>query len=139
MKKSTPNNKVTIIHTCVLVSTDRDLFARYSNFMMAENYILMCADSLIDAAITIMEKKIDILIVDIDIIGVDSLKMIYIINQIKPRLPILVITSDNSIESNRRLLEHGVQYIELKPINDYNLMNVIRKIHQIRTKNQPKQ
>jgi len=99
----------------------------------------MCADSLIDAAITIMEKKIDILIVDIDIIGVDSLKMIYIINQIKPRLPILVITSDNSIESNRRLLEHGVQYIELKPINDYNLMNVIRKIHQIRTKNQPKQ
>lgn len=99
--------------------------------MMAGNYVIICAESLLDAAAQLVDKHIDTMVADIDVIDADSLKFLHIINHLKRRLPIIIVTSDNSIESSRRLLEQGVRYVELKPINFHNLSNVITKLHEL--------
>jgi len=131
LKTSKQHSDIKIIKSSLIVTKEYALSSQLKKTLSAADYAVIAVDSLLQSVVEIIDNQIDVYIADIDYIDQTSLKFIHIISSIRPRLPIIIITSDNSIDSNRQLFKNGVYYIELKPINESNLSNVFKKMHQL--------
>jgi DNA-binding response OmpR family regulator len=70
-----------------------------------------------DLLLKILDKDIDLAIIDEDLVGMAGSKLIQIIKKSRPRIPLIIISSGNSKEELARVLEQGVFYFIIKPIN----------------------
>ena len=70
-----------------------------------------------DLLLKILDKDIDLAIIDENIAGMAGSKLIKIIKKSRPRIPLIIISSGNSKEELARVLEQGVFYFLIKPIN----------------------
>ncbi len=70
-----------------------------------------------DLLLKILEKDIDLAIIDENLAGMAGPKLIKIIKKSRPRIPLIVLSSGNSKEELARVLEQGVFYFIIKPIN----------------------
>ena len=70
-----------------------------------------------DLLLKILDKDIDLAIIDENIAGMAGSKLIKIIKKSRPKIPLIIISSGNSKEELARVLEQGVFYFIIKPIN----------------------
>jgi DNA-binding response OmpR family regulator len=70
-----------------------------------------------DLLLKILDKDIDLAIIDEGLVGMAGSKLIQIIKKSRPRIPLIIISSGNSKEELARVLEQGVFYFIIKPIN----------------------
>ena len=70
-----------------------------------------------DLLLKILDKDIDLAIIDENLAGMAGSKLIKIIKKSRPRIPLIIISSGNSKEELARVLEQGVFYFIIKPIN----------------------
>ena len=70
-----------------------------------------------DLLLKILDKDIDLAIIDEELSGMAGSKLIQIIKKSRPRIPLIIISSGKSKEELARVLELGVFYFIIKPIN----------------------
>ena len=70
-----------------------------------------------DLLLKILDKDIDLAIIDEELSGMAGSKLIQIIKKSRPRIPLIIISSGKSKEELVRVLELGVFYFIIKPIN----------------------
>jgi len=73
----------------------------------------------------ILDKDIDLAIIDENLAGMAGSKLIKIIKKSRPRIPLIIISSGNSKEELARVLEQGVFYFIIKPINGQELKEAV--------------
>lgn len=78
-----------------------------------------------DLILKILDKDIDLAIIDEDLSGMAGSKLIQIIKKSRPRIPLIIISSGKSMEELARVLEHGVFYFIIKPINGEELKEAV--------------
>jgi DNA-binding NtrC family response regulator len=78
-----------------------------------------------DLLLKILDKDIDLAIIDENLAGMAGSKLIEIIKKSRPRIPLIIISSGNSKEELARVLEQGVFYFIIKPINGQELREAV--------------
>ncbi len=78
-----------------------------------------------DLLLKILDKDIDLAIIDEDLAGMAGSKLVQIIKKSRPRIPLIIISSGNSKEELARVLEQGVFYFIIKPINGEELKEAV--------------
>ena len=78
-----------------------------------------------DLLLKILDKDIDLAIIDENLAGMAGAKLIQIIKKSRPRIPLIIISSGNSKEELARVLEQGVFYFIIKPINGEELKEAV--------------
>ena len=78
-----------------------------------------------DLLLKILDKDIDLAIIDENLAGLAGSKLIKIIKKSRPRIPLIIISTGNSKEELARVLEQGVHYFILKPINGQELKEAV--------------
>ena len=78
-----------------------------------------------DLLLKILDKDIDLAIIDEDLAGMAGSKLIQIIKKSRPKIPLIIISSGKSKEELARVLEQGVFYFIIKPINGEELKEAV--------------
>ena len=73
----------------------------------------------------ILEEDIDLIVVDFELIGMDGVESLPILKQIRPQVPIIMISSGLSWEASRGIAEAGVFYHFNKPIDPQDMLQVV--------------
>ena len=90
-----------------------------------ETYSLIWTDDSGDLLLKILDKDIDMTIIDENIAGIAGSKLIEIIKKSRPRIPLIILTSGYSRDEFARILEQGIFYFIIKPINDEELREAV--------------
>ncbi|MCI0493744.1 response regulator, partial [candidate division KSB1 bacterium] len=83
---------------------------------------------------SMLEKEISLLILDLDQPQGPNFDSIDIIRKLRPRLPIIVLSADSSLEMLKILAQKGVFYTASKPIQAEEIEEVIQAISLPHTK-----
>ncbi|MFQ5707195.1 MAG: response regulator [bacterium] len=102
----------------VLIASD-DLSASecISELLNEERFNPVYATQASHVLLNLLDMEFDLLILDLDLAGMNGLEMLPIIRRVRPNLPIIVITNDNSFETGRSIATQGIWLHLLKPIN----------------------
>lgn len=76
-----------------------------------------------DLILEVLESDYDLIIYDLEISNLDGLKMVKILRKIRPKVSLIVFSKDPSTELGGKILQEGVSYYAVKPIDT----NVIKK------------
>ena len=91
-------------------------------------YSLIWVDNIGDLLIHILDKEIDRAIIDDNLDGMAICKLVEIIKQSRPKIPLIVITSGKSKNEFARVLEHGIFYFIIKPVNSGELKEAVESV-----------
>ena len=105
----------------LIASEDKQLCERVLGILNRSQLIPICSQRISQILLNILEKDFDLLILDIDSSGVARTEMINVIKKVRPNLPLIVVTSDTSFETGKKIVENGVLLFLLKPIDMENL------------------
>ncbi len=83
-----------------------------------------------DLLLEVLEKDYDVIIFDLGISKLDGLKMVKILRKIRPKVALVVISSDPSKELGGKILQEGVAYYGVKPINPEVIGEAIQNVLQ---------
>lgn len=92
----------------------------------AKGYQAIAAEKGYDALLTVVEQNVGLVIIDLSIDESAGVKTVEILRKIRPRLPLVVLSGDRSLEAGRQVLQHGVFYYLLKPVDLEELDQIIR-------------
>lgn len=79
-------------------------------------FYIILTDRITEVLLKMLDVKVDLLILDLDLLGDAWLEVISVIKKVKSNLPLLVVSSDNSFETGREIAKFGVWLYLLKPI-----------------------
>ncbi len=77
------------------------------------------------AILAILNEGIDLAIVDLNLGGISGLETIEIMRRSRPKVPIVVISSDKSVETGSKVMQQGVFYYMFKPFRIDELKTVV--------------
>ncbi|MCD6473268.1 response regulator [Candidatus Aerophobetes bacterium] len=110
----------------ILVADDDKFIRDYlRNVLIEEEYNVQTVESGSAAIKKILKQNFDVLILDIHMSGINGLETISFIKSVHPNLPIIVITGDASMQTEKRAREEGVFCYFTKPLNIKGLKQVI--------------
>ena len=78
-----------------------------------------------DLLLHILDKDVDLAIIDENLVGIAGSKLIAIIKKSRPRIPLIIISSADSKEELARVLEQGVFYFIMKPVEREELRQAV--------------
>jgi len=70
-----------------------------------------------DFLLEILDKHVDLTIIDINLNGLPTAKTIQILKKCRPKVPVIVVSDDYSVATGSRIMEHGVFYYMYKPLD----------------------
>jgi DNA-binding NtrC family response regulator len=79
-----------------------------------------------DALLAVIEHDVALVILDLSIAEPSGSKTIEILRKIRPRLPLVVLSGDRSLEAGRQVLQHGVFYYLLTPFEGNELDQIVQ-------------
>lgn len=105
----------------LLVDDDVSLLKLLSMRLEASGYTISCAESA-EVALTLLNDKIDLLLTDLRMEGMDGMALFAIAQQQYPKLPVVIITAHGSIPEAVTATQKGVFGFLTKPIDREQLM-----------------
>lgn len=110
----------------LIASSDKDVNTSIRNLLESyENCSYRVVEESGDVLLSVLEEDYDFAIIDLDIGGISGPKTVEIIKKSRPRLPLVIISGDASIEAGVRVMQHGVFYYMIKPVDMGQLASVI--------------
>ena len=101
----------------LIVTPESSIRQQILSRVSAKGYQAVAAERGYDALLTVVEQNVGLVIIDLSIEESAGVKTVEILRKIRPRLPLVVLSSDRSLEAGREVLQHGVFYYLLKPFD----------------------
>ena len=117
-----------IINSSIIVSEDASVVNQLTDILMQHDYTVTIEKSIVKFISSMLEKEISLLILDLDQPQGANFDSIDIIRKLRPRLPIIVLSADSSLEMLKILAQKGVFYTASKPIQAEEIEEVIQAI-----------
>jgi CitB family two-component system response regulator CitT len=93
-----------------------------------ESCSLIWVDNSGDLLINTLDKEVDLAIIDENLDGVTLSKLVEIMKKSRPRIPLIIITSGDSRAELARVLEYGIFYFIIKPVNGRELREAVESV-----------
>ena len=103
-------------------STRREILDRLS----VQGYQAIAVERGSDALLAVTEDNVGLAILDISVQEPSGARTVEILRKMRPRLPVIVLSGDPSVETGRQILQHGVFYYFLKPLDLEELDQIVR-------------
>jgi len=78
-----------------------------------------------DLLLNILDKDVDLAVIDENLVGIAVSKLVEIIKKSRPRIPLIIISSADSKEELAKVLEQGVFYFIMKPVEGEELRQAV--------------
>ena len=108
----------------LLVDDDASLLKLLSMRLSASGYQISCAESA-EEALEVLSEKIDLLVTDLRMEGMDGMALFKQVQRLYPQLPVVIITAHGSIPEAVTATQQGVFGFLTKPIERDQLMQNI--------------
>jgi DNA-binding NtrC family response regulator len=100
-----------------------------------DGYIVEMVSECSEIIRKIKNKDCDVLVVDLDINSKNTIDIIPQIRKSNPRLPVIVISGDSSIELARKIRMEGIYFYSIKPLDVPEMRLAVRDaVRSIETK-----
>ena len=114
-------------HRIILIATpEPSTKQQILDWLSAQGYRTAAVERGSDVLLAVAEDNIRLVIMDLSLQEPSGAKTVEILRKIRPRLPVIVLSGDHSIETGRQVLQHGVFYYLLKPFDLRELDQVVR-------------
>jgi len=114
-------------HRIILIATpEPSTKQQIFDWLSAQGYRAAAVERGSDVLLAVAEDNIRLVILDLSIQEPSGAKTVEILRKIRPRLPVIVLSGDHSIETGRQILQHGVFYYLLKPVDAKELDQVVQ-------------
>ena len=117
-----------VAKSVVIATNDPDVKKQISSLLTQYAFSIVIEKSTIKSILKILEQEIDFIILDFDTLPNSSIDLISIVRKMRPRIPIVVLSSDNSLETVRAFTEVGVFYYAIKPIQIIEIEKVLEAL-----------
>ena len=101
----------------LIASDDARVTESIADAIDEEQFFPIYSNRASEVLLKILDFNLDLLILDIDLSGMSGLEIIPIIKKIRPNVPVIVVSSDNSFETGKKVAKFGVWLFLLKPID----------------------
>ncbi|MFQ5770456.1 MAG: response regulator [bacterium] len=91
--------------------------AKLLNLLTSPRLTLRAICEEADLLLEMLERDYHVIIYDLEISKLDGLKMVKILRKIRPKVALVVISRNPSKELGGKILQEGVAYYGVKPIN----------------------
>ena len=119
--------------TVLVLTRDEDFRQTATNCMTEHDCATKVTRETGEAVLSVLEDEIDVVIFDADGEELkDVTTTVKIIDRCRPRIPIVVATSDHSIVSGTEILKEGIFYYLIKPLVSAELGEIIERALQKR-------
>lgn len=95
---------------------DDSCFCKLADLLHGRKLETTRVDDEADLLLALLEKEYRVVIYDLENSNLDCVKMVRIIRRLRPKIPLLAISNDPSRELGGRILQEGVAYYAVKPI-----------------------
>lgn len=99
------------------------------------DYTVIFEKSTTASILKILEQEIASIIIDLEIPTDSNFDLLKIVKKVRPRLPIIALTEDYSLETVRKITEIGVFYCAARPIQVGELEKVLDALERFLQKN----
>lgn len=101
----------------VVATVDPEIEAIFARDLADVRFQVTCLRKAGDVLLHILEDKVDLLIVDLDLSGIHGIDLVPIVRRSRPRLPIVVISRDFNYQVRQMVAQEGVTYQIFKPLD----------------------
>lgn len=118
----------------LILSSDISLINQVNEMLLSRNMSVYIEKSRISSIWSVLMQDVEFMVIDIDSFSEENIDYIKIIKKIRPKLPLVVLSQDNSVESHSKLKEMGIFYISIKPVDQLEFSMVIDAVKLLHTK-----
>ena len=102
--------------TILIASDDKTTTECIFNIIDKEQFNTICLRKASEVLLNILEVDLDLLIIDTELCGISGIEAMPIIKKLRPNVPIIIVSSDNSFEVGKQIAELGIWSNLNKPI-----------------------
>lgn len=115
-------NKIVLI-----VDDEEEIRHLLSRIFRKEGFATITAKDAMDALMELQDNDVDLVITDIRMPGMDGLELIGQIHEIKPQMPVVVISGYGSFDTVMDAVEKGAFFFVNKPFNHHAILDAAMK------------
>ena len=112
----------------IIGSKDEELLELAAAALEPIHFDVQSVDKSSDLLLSILKYDFDLLIIDVDLAEIDGIRTLAIVKGIRPKLPVVFISGDPSLETGRSVTQHGVSYYAIKPVGSEELTAVVHGV-----------
>ena len=96
----------------------------------------VCVGETSDLLLEAIDRQVELAIIDTNIKGLPLTKVLQILRKCRPRVPVIVVSGDYTVETGSRIMEQGVFYYTYKPLDMSSFKEIIESALKKRAKEQ---
>lgn len=112
----------------IIGSKDEELLELAVAALEPIHFDVQSVDKSSDLLLSILKYDFDLLIIDTDLAEIDGIRTLAIVKGIRPKLPVVFVSGDPSLETGRSVTQHGVSYYAIKPVGSEELTAVVHGV-----------
>ncbi|MBI2059974.1 MAG: response regulator [Nitrospirae bacterium] len=112
----------------MVIDDDPQIVDMLKQFLLARNYDAVGYDRALDGIRALADVKVDAIITDIVMPGMDGIEFLRAVRNVAPEIPVLLITAFPKMDFVRKALEHGAVDFLSKPLNLIQLEQAVKKM-----------
>lgn len=112
----------------ILIVDDEEGVRESFKLILGESYSLAFAANTADAAVKLETDPFDLVMLDIKMPKMNGLEFLKEIKKKRPRLPVIIVTGYESVETAQAALRNGARDYIPKPFDPKDILNAVEKV-----------
>src|SRR3989344_3377957 len=117
----------------LVVDDEPDMIWAISNVLLSEGHSVVSVNSGEEALVKVKESPLDLVLLDFRLPGMDGIQILEKVKQIKPELPVIMVTGYGGIEEAVQSMKLGAAHYIPKPFDNQHLIETVNKSLQLNT------
>jgi len=111
--------------TVILASPDAEVVRTVRPLLEEMGYSCITLDKGSRVVLEMLARSVQLIILDLDLDGMSGMEIIPIIKELRPRVPLVILSEDDSFETGKEIAKFGVWYFLIKPVDSAIMYNLI--------------
>ncbi len=113
-------------HRVLIASDDADCGKRLKAALPKERWAVVLETEGAEALVSILERPFDMAVIDLALSDMEGRQVIRIIRRSRPKIPLVVISDDASVETRASVMQEGVVYYSVKPLDPAEILQALQ-------------
>ena len=105
------------IGSILVASSEEETKREVGAFLLERGHRVKVVERGSEAILALFDEEPDLIVIDLELIEIPGLKTIELVKRLRPRVPLIVLSGDASVETGGQVLEKGVFSYFIKPLD----------------------